>query len=82
MEQSTTQLPRWACHKEVYADRIVEISPNNYWKLAHGRIVMADEVKELSKRQVPIVGDYYVVYEDGYATWSPAKAFEEGYTRL
>lgn len=25
---------------------------------------------------------YYVVYDDGYASWSPTKAFEEGYSRL
>lgn len=25
---------------------------------------------------------YYVVYEDGYRSWSPVKAFEEGYTRI
>ena len=29
-----------------------------------------------------IVGGYYVVYEDGYESWSPAKAFEDGYTKL
>jgi hypothetical protein len=29
----------------------------------------------------PQVGGYYVVYADGYASWSPAQAFEEGYTR-
>ena len=23
---------------------------------------------------------YYVVYEDGYASWSPSAAFESGYT--
>lgn len=23
---------------------------------------------------------YYVVYKDGYKSWSPTKAFEEGYT--
>ncbi len=28
----------------------------------------------------PQVGDYLVRYEDGYLSWSPAKAFEEGYT--
>jgi len=27
-------------------------------------------------------GDYYVVYEDGYKSISPAKAFEEGYTLI
>lgn len=30
----------------------------------------------------PKVGGYYVVYEDGYKSWSPAQAFAEGYTRL
>ena len=24
---------------------------------------------------------YYVVYEDGYESWSPTKAFEDGHTR-
>ena len=25
---------------------------------------------------------YFVQYDDGYQSWSPAKAFEEGYTQL
>ena len=28
------------------------------------------------------IGGYFVVYEDGYTSWSPAKAFEEGHTRI
>lgn len=28
------------------------------------------------------VGGYYVLYEDGYESWSPAKAFEEGYDKI
>lgn len=35
----------------------------------------------LSKHK-PEVGGYYVVYDDGYKSWSPAKAFEEGYMRI
>lgn len=27
----------------------------------------------------PAAGGYYVVYEDGYQSYSPAKAFEDGY---
>lgn len=30
----------------------------------------------------PQPGGYYVVYADGYKSFSPAKAFEEGYTRI
>lgn len=25
---------------------------------------------------------YFVLYPDGYTSWSPTKAFEEGYTRI
>lgn len=35
----------------------------------------------LEKHQ-PCVGGYYVVYEDGYLSFSPAEAFESGYTRI
>ncbi len=30
----------------------------------------------------PQVGGYYVVYEDGYTSFSPADAFEKGYTKI
>ena len=30
----------------------------------------------------PKVGGYFVVYDDGYKSWSPADAFEGGYTRI
>lgn len=30
----------------------------------------------------PQAGGYYVVYSDGYKSYSPAKAFEEGYTLI
>jgi len=29
-----------------------------------------------------VPGDYYVVYDDGYASISPREAFEAGYHRL
>ena len=33
-------------------------------------------------RHNPQAGGYYVVYEDGYKSWSPAEAFESGYTKV
>jgi hypothetical protein len=30
----------------------------------------------------PQVGGYYVMYKDGYQSWSPASEFEDGYTRI
>jgi hypothetical protein len=34
------------------------------------------------EKHSPQVGGYYVVYKDGYKSFSPADAFEEGYTRI
>jgi len=34
------------------------------------------------RKHKPQVGGYFVVYKDGYKSYSPAQAFEEGYTRL
>lgn len=31
------------------------------------------------KKHEPKVGGYFVIYQDGYCSYSPAKAFEEGY---
>ena len=74
------QLPRWQSHKKVWADKIV--------KIGEGAILHLDcgghrEVPDnFFARGFPQVGDYYVRYEDGYESWSPTKAFEEGYTRI
>jgi hypothetical protein len=35
---------------------------------------------EMFARYQPVCGDFYVIYEDGYRSFSPRKAFLEGYT--
>lgn len=34
------------------------------------------------RKHDPQAGGYYIVYEDGYKSFSPAGAFEAGYTRI
>lgn len=89
--QTATQLPGWQCHKEVWGDRIREILPLTpgapsvpddagiRWYLDCGAVITV--TTDLIARGAPVVGDYYVQYADGYKSWSPAKAFEDGYTR-
>ncbi len=36
--------------------------------------------REYVLKHTPQAGGYYVVYSDGYQSWSPADAFESGYT--
>ena len=37
---------------------------------------------EYLRKHRPQIGGYYVVYADGYQSYSPAKAFEEGYAPI
>jgi hypothetical protein len=87
-------LPRWQSHKIVEADRITEVLhvpdvPDDRgtvtrWRLACG--VVVDVSGPLESRVPPDVhsatAGYYVLYEDGYESWSPSGAFESGYSRL
>lgn len=78
-------MPRYKCHKEVYALKIKDIKSFGFY--AHLVPVEAGysdiyvDHDYLSKHQ-PQVGGYYVIYNDGYKSFSPEKAFEEGYTRI
>jgi hypothetical protein len=126
------ELPRYTCHKEVWALKIKAIEPVAFppceYKIGHtscgygpnanihlgssdpvqppmGRhkytasapippdiaaMVQPEEKgyapfpisHEYVARHQPQVGGYYVVYKDGYKSFSPAAAFEEGYSRI
>ena len=85
MPETSTQLPKWKSHKEVYADKITKVGQAALTTESGGWIELIDtdignRIKASEKK--PQVGDYYVQYEDGYESWSPAKAFEDGYTKV
>ena len=86
----SAEMPKYKCHKEVHAFKIkaIKLDPDaetNVFLAA--TITPCDERyspfivgKEYMAKHKPIVGGYYVVYEDGYKSFSPAKAFEDGYS--
>ena len=85
-DATLSALPRWRSHKIVSGDKITGISTDNgieRWHLACGAVI---EVNDMLRNRVPggafPVGGYLVVYEDGFRSWSPAEAFEGGYTRI
>ena len=82
-----TKMPRYRSHKEVHALKIAQVLVVN--PDGSATLVIDDEgfghvgvEKEVVSRYMPVPGDYLVVYEDGYRSISPAKAFEEGYTLI
>lgn len=82
-------LPRYRCHKKVRAAEIKSVEPGRidgkgpgatiYLNLPIRSWVCVGE--EFMHKHDPRPGGYFVVYDDGYESFSPAKAFEEGYTR-
>lgn len=74
------ELPRYRCHKEVHALKIARVA-GTLLVPADPRFAPFDVPEGFVERHRPEAGGYYVVYADGYASFSPGKAFEEGYTR-
>jgi hypothetical protein len=80
------EMPRYVSHKKVRALQISNVGPAAGNIEAPTRWIEFDGYAPIQapeamfSRYTPKRGDYYVVYEDGYASFSPQKAFEEGYT--
>jgi len=83
MTEEQIELPKYLCHKQVHALEIKMVGVNED---GHGLITPEDRrysafkvSKEFMDKHNPTYGGYYVVYEDGYQSFSPKAAFEEGY---
>jgi hypothetical protein len=83
MNGTQKEMPRYKCHKEVWALKIGGIETR-----AEGVFIVPVEDgyaafridQEYIEKHKPRAGGYYVVYKGGYKSFSPAEAFEDGYT--
>ncbi len=85
-------LALYTCHKVVRAVKVVEVHDLGTGEgddnLPLVTVVSVSGYRQRLRLPLPpqynkgtlVPGCYYVVYEDGYSSISPAKAFEEGYT--
>lgn len=132
IQDAAMQLPRYRCHKEVWALKIKfinplvppncehlygsakcgygpnecmhfgsdseivpplgrhEYKPGKEWPygLTEAAVITPEDGRygaftvdaAYVRKHQPQVGGYYVVYKDGYKSFSPADAFEDGYT--
>lgn len=88
--EATAEMPRYKCHKEVWALKIANITdPTQPGNESDGsRIIQPADTRyaafrvprDYVQKHNPEVGGYYVEYADGYKSYSPAKAFEDGYS--
>jgi len=79
-------MPKYKCHKEVWALKIVsieelpELGSGFALRVANPLFKPVMVTVEWMSRHVPVAGGYWVKYPDGYESFSPADAFEAGYT--
>lgn len=77
-------LPKYKCNKVVSAIEILKIQVNIstgggiiYPKLFGYKSIEVNF--EFMVKHKPQIGGYYIIYEDGYCSYSPKEAFENGY---
>jgi hypothetical protein len=102
MCEAQVEMPKYRCHKEVWALQIKEVichahadpdvtieefSKSEYF--TGGHIIPEREGyapipfdAEYYRKHNPQAGGYYMVYKDGYKSFSPANALEDGYTEI
>lgn len=92
--QVSVEMPRYKCHKEVWALKIKAIEFDSDKARAEQRETDGSATitpegdcyapfkvdSNYVHKHKPEAGGYYVVYADGYKSFSPAKAFEDGYS--
>ncbi|MGH2362046.1 MAG: hypothetical protein ACRDGM_16090, partial [bacterium] len=81
MTEAQRELPRYQCHKRVRALKIAAIDACIITP-ADDRYAAFEVPQEYLAKHQPQPGGYYVVYDDGYESFSPAQTFEQGYTRI
>jgi len=87
-------MPKYQCHKTVWALKIKNIvrdgadDPNRETD-GSAMIEPGDAGYapfkvdwEYMRKHNPQVGGYYVVYDGGYKSYSPAEPFESGYSKI
>lgn len=87
----SAEMPKYRCHKEVWALQIDHVVlPDDSEKAGPAMIHFIDPAYApvaaeafMFARYMPARGDYYVVYPgDGYKSISPKAVFEDGYTPI
>src|SRR5581483_4563107 len=88
--------PEYKCHKRVWAGKIKAVLAGREDGAGPGATLVFEQdgpgaiwinenlsvSEEFCSRHKPAQGTYYVRYEDGYESISPARAFEDGYALL
>jgi len=80
------EMPRYKSHKQVWALKIKSINFETNTIVpedkGYGAFNVSPEWIARNQAAKDFADGYFVVYDDGYASYSPTKAFEEGYVQV
>lgn len=84
---ASMEMPRYQSHKKVWALKIASVTLNGdesvSMTFSDTRYApRTEENFESRYHGSPDDFGYFVTYQDGYTSWSPTKAFEDGYTLI
>ena len=88
--EAQRELPKYRSHKTVHALKLNAVTPVNGkvvftpFDAAYRAITHPDSAEVVKRCRAREMGDpgYLVIYPDGFTSWSPTKAFEDGYTAI
>jgi hypothetical protein len=94
--KASREMPKYRSHKTVWALKIKSVEHDSDAAAREGRDATGnaritpedpgyapfDVDAAYVRKHDPKAGGYFVAYEDGYLSFSPAEAFEAGYTRI
>lgn len=78
-----TKLKRYRSHKEVWAAKITDIAVTETCitlSFENDKVSIGYDL--LHQKPSPKIGMYLIIYNDGYFSFSPADAFESGYSEV
>ena len=82
-------MKKYKCHKVVEAAKITKIASNHnrsqdlfFEEDPDYKVDPMNVDEDWVFRHKPEIGGYYVRYEAGYGSYSPAEAFESGYSLM
>ena len=103
MTEAMREMPKYKCHKEVWALKIKEVvlhAPDDPGEKAMAEFIESEDFEgghimpedegflaipidaKWYRKHRPEKGGYLVHYKDGYRSYSPPEAFEDGYTKI
>lgn len=89
MSETSKETLKWAeykCHKQVHAVKITDVTFDGSNAItiypADASVPVFTVTKQWWENRSAKVGGYCLLYNDGYMSWSPAKEFEDGYTKI